>query len=481
MGKKFAEKIMTYMSENRMLQPGDTVIAGVSGGADSVCLFHVLEKLQSRIGFKLCVVHVNHGIRKAAGEDEAYVKALCEASGIPFHAVFVNVPEYAKEHGIGEEEAGRILRYQAFEEEGKRLAKPNYRIAVAHNQDDQAETILFRLFRGTGPHGLVGMLPVQGRIIRPLLETSRGEIEEYLAKEGISFRTDETNEKDEYARNRIRHHILPYAREQLCANSSQNICHMAKLLREQEEHLLREELQAFEEGTRELETGIFVDKSYYERQTEYMKKRIFHRAFATLTNFAKDIGRVHVESVCELMESQVGKSLCLPEGIRASRVYEGIELCRESNKGEAQAECDALTELCIDLSREKGDYFFAGFHIFFERFDTADMPGFLNGIPKKNCEKWFDYAKIQESLLCRYRREGDYLTVTAQGGTKNLKDYMINEKIPAKERDRVLLFAQGSHIMWVVGKRISESFKVTAETKTILKITVQEEKKCQNE
>ena len=203
------EKVFSYIREHHMLKPGDRVVAGISGGADSVCLLFVLLEWAKVCPLELAVVHVNHGIRKEAGEDAAYVKSLCEAHCLPFYLLEKDVRERAEQEKCSEEEAGRKTRYEAFEAVAKEIGA-DY-IAVAHNSNDRSETMLFHLFRGSGIKGLGSIQPVRDNIIRPILCLERKEIEAYLEDRGITYCQDATNATDDYTRNRIRHHILPYA------------------------------------------------------------------------------------------------------------------------------------------------------------------------------------------------------------------------------------------------------------------------------
>ena len=172
------QKVFDYVNKNKMIAPGDTIILGVSGGADSVCLFFLLLQLREQTDFELRVVHINHGIRPDAAEDEAFVERLCGQHSVPFRAVRADVPALAKQEKCSEEDAGRRLRYRVFREEEEGFSQG--KIAVAHHADDRAETMLLHLFRGTSTRGLCGMEPVRGDIIRPLLVLERGEIEAYL-------------------------------------------------------------------------------------------------------------------------------------------------------------------------------------------------------------------------------------------------------------------------------------------------------------
>ena len=176
--------VMNYMNTYHMLQAGDTVAAGISGGADSVCLLFVLCTIRKHLPFRLIAVHVNHLIREEAGEDAAYVERLCREWGCPYRYVEEDVAGYARGNRMSVEEAGRFLRYRAFAQVLREADAPDGKIAVAHNQNDNAETVLFHLFRGSGLAGLSGIRPVRGNVIRPLLGTPRAEIEAFLQEIG---------------------------------------------------------------------------------------------------------------------------------------------------------------------------------------------------------------------------------------------------------------------------------------------------------
>ena len=222
------EKVFAYIREHHMLQAGDRVVAGVSGGADSVCLLFLLLEWQKEVPTDIAVVHVDHGIRAEAGEDARYVEQLCEERGIPFFLTRAEVRNRARMEKISEEEAGRRTRYEAFEKAAKEWGAT--KIAVAHNSNDRSETQLFHLFRGSGIRGLASILPVRDRIIRPLLCLERWEIEKFLQQRGIVYCKDATNEEDDYTRNRIRHHILPYAEENIVKGCVAHMNQTAELL-----------------------------------------------------------------------------------------------------------------------------------------------------------------------------------------------------------------------------------------------------------
>ncbi len=442
-------KVKTFMARYRMLSPGDRVVAGVSGGADSVCLLFVLLKCREEIPFYLHVVHVNHGIRAEAVQDAAYVEALCKAHGLPFTLVEADVRQRAAEEKRSEEEMGRILRYEAFE---KVCIQVNAgKIAVAHNSNDRAETMLFHLFRGSGLTGLCGIRPVRDRIIRPILCLERGEIENYLQEKGISYCRDVTNEEDDYTRNRIRHHIIPYAEKEIARGCVEHMARAADILLEAEELLERLTAQAWKETVRaegEKENVFWISCSGYAGLDPLIGRRLIRRLLGRLSPGGRDIAHVHIKDAEELFLRQGNREICLPYGIRAERQYDSVRFGLQSEDGPSVTGEEAFD---------------------FQVFSCENC----KDIPQNRYTKWFDYDKIKGRLTVRTRQKGDVLSIrSADGGLihKFLKDYMVTEKIPRQDRDCIPLLADGEHILWVVGYRISEYYKVSENTKRILQV-----------
>lgn len=236
------QRVMAYCRAQGLFAPGDGVVLGVSGGADSVCLLFSLHRLRRELGIRLYVVHVNHGIRPDAAQDGAYVEELCRRLEVPFTLVEEDVQALARRQRCSTEEAGRQARYQAFDREMER--RQARKVAVAHNAGDRAETMLFHLFRGTGLAGLGSIRPVRGQVVRPLLGLERREIEAYLEQRGISYCRDSTNESDAYTRNRIRRHILPYAEQEVCMGATAHLCRTADIFMEIEDYMEEQVRQA---------------------------------------------------------------------------------------------------------------------------------------------------------------------------------------------------------------------------------------------
>ena len=477
------DKVFAYVKKYRMIEEGDTIAAGISGGADSVCLLFVLMQLQKKIPFHLVVVHVNHGIRPEAGEDAAYVEALCQRWQLPFYLVKEDVKVYAKENSLSEEEAGRKIRYQAFgnalkAECLKRNAVAeetnlqNAKIAVAHNSNDRAETMLFHLFRGTGLSGLGSIRPVSGNVIRPLLCASRKEIENWLVQNEISWKTDSTNEKDDYTRNRIRHHILPFAEKEICSGAVIHMNRAADDLQAAEAFIQKETACAckrcVESKEIENERQMIIKLVSFRKEDPYLQGRILLSCLETLYPGRKDITSEHIANIRKLTEKNGSGEIQLPYGICVYKEYDLLILRKRSGEEKLQRnefekspeEYPVLTEGKMNVS---------GLGCVETTVFSYEK---TENIPRKTYTKWFDYDKITGSVMFRVRKAGDYLTINSRMDHKSLQDYFVNEKIPKAERDTFYVLADGAHIMWVPGYRISEHYKVSENTKTVLEVKV---------
>ena len=280
------ERIYNYMTDHNMVGEGSRVLAAVSGGADSMCLLEVLRELRDRAGLQIAVLHVHHGLRESADGDLLYVAEYCKDAGIPFEAVHVDAAGYAAGSGLSVEEAARKLRYEALEQAAERWdrdfpspVQEGCRIAVAHHIEDQAETVLFNLVRGSRLTGLRGMLPVNGRIIRPLLSYSRGEIEEFLRARGISWREDETNEDIRYSRNLIRKEVMPLL-EQINKSAGEHIARAAEEAAETEEFLREQTERAAGKCVSRGEYFVSVSVPELLRQTPLIRRRVIYCVIA---------------------------------------------------------------------------------------------------------------------------------------------------------------------------------------------------------
>ena len=440
------ERVFSYIEKYNMIEAGSQVIVGISGGGDSVCLLFLLSRYQKRRHFHLLGIHVNHGIRgQEALRDQEYAKKLCERLGVPFTVYTYSVPAIAQQEKRSLEETGRMVRRRAFEEKAASLGKKAV-IALAHHENDNAETVLHNLIRGTKAAGMGGIRPIQEigegvAYIRPLLKVTREEIETYLRQQKIPWMTDSTNQELEYTRNRIRHRIIPEM-EKINPKAVSHIAQAADTFQAIEEYLTGQADMLYREYVEQRENGYWIRKELF-LEKELMQSYVIRMVLEQAADKKQDLTAFHVESILSLGKGRTGASVSLPGGVLASQVY-GDLYVRLPDSGEAP-----LKELELEI-----------------------FPWENQQIPEKTYTKWFDYDKIKSSLEIRHRKPGDFLTIADTGGRKKLKDYFIDCKIPREEREKVTLLAEGSHILWVVGYRISQYYKVTSQTKTVLKVHV---------
>ena len=476
-------KVRKYMEQFNMAEKGESVIVGVSGGADSVCLYKILLELKNYFDIDIIAVHIHHGIRgDEADRDMKFVENMCKNDGVKFKCYKYNVPEYAKANGLSEEEAGRMLRYKAFDEVAKELISNgrSVKIAVAHNRNDSAETFIHNLCRGSGLKGLAGIPYKNGSIIRPVLCLTREEIERYLSEHKIEHIDDSTNFTEDYTRNKIRHRVLPYLNENINDNSISHICQAADELREIEDYLSENTNYAYENIVSEHNKCIYINRKALADEKEIIQKRVVRVCIEKAAGKLKDITRKHVEDVIDLCGRQTGRYIMLPYGIIARVQYENIILERENiNK--------SIDEKNIEKDIRKDGVYTLGDEEFDVRIIDVEKEGInikflINQL--KNYQnlytKCFDYDKIQFTVQLRYRESEDYLVINAKGQRKKLKSFFVDNKIPAEKRGMIPVFADGSHIIWIVGHRISEEYKVTEDTRHLLIISRLERKENQN-
>ena len=488
MSENTYNKVINFIEKHRMIEADELVAVGVSGGADSVCLLHLMWRLSKKLPYRLIAVHVDHGVRKESADDASHVERLCREMEIPFFLKKADMNGYAKKYGLSPEEAGRQLRYEAYEEALKKYRRGEEicKIAVAHNANDRAETMLFHIFRGSGLKGLGSIRPVRDSVIRPLLCLEREEIEQYLTDRHIEYCIDSTNGGDEYTRNRIRHHILPYAEREICSGAITHMGELADILSETEDYLDKQTKQIYETYVEE----VFSDEPLKEKKAAdekpeilyvscrmlfsvdpVMYKRVLLACMERLTPHRKDITGQHIADIAALMAKGGSKELSLPYGITAYKEYDRLilyrgtdgKICRTMKEKSADKayEIKAPTEIFVP---GEGSYIFTLLDNY-NKFCEIQQ-----NIPENRYTKWFDYDKITTALVLRTRQHGDYLTIDAGLHTKSVKQYMIDEKIPKLQRDKMYVLADGPHILWIPGYRISQYYKVDEGTKRIMQV-----------
>ncbi len=445
---EFLSQIEKFISAQDMLQIGDGVVVGVSGGADSVCLLRVLVALREKYELKLASVHVNHMIRgQAADEDEAFVNELCDKWDVPFFTFRKDVPQLAEEWGMTEEEAGRRVRYQCFEL--VRLAEGLNKTAVAHHQEDLAETVLFQMVRGSLISGMVGMRPVRGRLIRPLLNVTRDDIEEYLRKEHLPFRVDASNLDMSYARNKIRHQVIPILKE-INAGAVQHIAEISKNMGALDEEIKHEadkvpvQYDRIKGSERPTEAHLHIENIV--SRNGMVQGEIIIRIIENLTGKRKDITRKHVADVLRLIQQESGSKVDLPYNLSARKNY--TEIIIEQKLADASGVLKAKKSPG-NLKMTVEDW-------------SAD-----GEILRREDAKQIDYDKITSTLQLRFPQMGDFIVTTQENGSKKLRALFTDLKIDRKERAYLPVVADGKEIVWIVGHRLSERYKITEETKKI--------------
>ena len=475
------DRIYDYMLHNRMIVQGSCILVAVSGGADSMCLLEVLRELRDRAGLRLKVLHVHHGLRESAEGDLLYVSKYCEAAGIPFTAVRVDAAGYAAEKGLSVEEAARHLRYKALSEaaeiwDSERAAErpsteasterpstesstkrpstesaTSCRIAVAHHIEDQAETVLFNLVRGSRLTGLRGMLPVNGRIIRPLLECSRSQIEEFLRERNISWREDETNEDVRYARNLLRREVMPLL-GQINARATEHIAKAAEEAAETEAFLAEATEKALSASCSKEENLYILSIPPLIQQPLLIQRRVVYAVIAKAAGRKKDLLDVHVRDVLQLAQKIGNGQLDVFGSVHVEKVYDKL-IFSGGEDGKAGSGSDALQSArasALNFRRwpmEAGEYSCRVF----------DFDGDLSTVSRKQYTKWLDYDKIGAFPSFRTRREGDRITLDESGRSKTIARYMIDAKVPAELRGRIILPTAGSEILWMPAARPAET------------------------
>lgn len=457
------QRVLEFCRQKELFRKGDRVLVGLSGGADSVCLFLVLLNMQEEWGLKLFPVHINHNLRGGeADEDARFCEELCEKHGFTLITVSVPVGELAREHGWTIEEAGRNARYEAFE----RLKKEHgcQRIAVAHHKNDQAETVLFQLLRGSRLKGLSGMGAERGDIVRPLLCVTREEIEAYLKSQGQAYCTDRTNLEESYTRNRIRHSVLPAA-EKIQPRAAEHIAETAEYLGRVEAYLEKQTKEVYRQAVKEqTPTQIKLLAPVLLAAEPLLAERAVYEALCHVAGKKKDLTAYAVSQCMELTKKQTGKWIQLPQGLKAVREYEVIRIFKEQKESEEffvpagdfpwEEKLPDGGTLLLSLWETGGN--------------TAAFIEKMGGIPKSGYTKWYDYDTIDDSIALRTLRSDDEISLYADGRGKKAYDVLAEAKITKEERCRKVVLAAGKRVLWIPGIRGSEDCRVTEKTRRIL-------------
>jgi tRNA(Ile)-lysidine synthase len=447
------EKAASTIKKYSMLSGGETVLVGLSGGADSVCLLTVLKGLP--LGLTLHALYIDHGLRPGETPKEAdFCGNLCRDMDVPFSVKAVDVRSYASGYRMNVQEAARILRYQALKAVASETGAT--RIALGHTLDDQCETFFMRILRGAGPKGLGGIPPVRGKIIRPLIETGREEIEAFLEQEGIGFIMDSSNLKRDYLRNRVRFTLMPLIKE-LNPGIMETISKTTDILRDEEKHFELAVTKAMMKLiSRKTERSIELFIVPLESMDRVILRRVLRRAVEE-TEGLRGISFIHIEDIISLIaRGAPGDRLYLPRGIRAIKKYSTLLITSEPPVRLTSRTLEAEGTVVIKE---------AGIAITAEL--TAEPPQ-CNGKTRAA----FDGDRVAFPLLIRARKPGDFYYPLGFGRRKKLQDYFVDEKVPRDERDRVPIVTAGEDILWVAGYRADERFRPSEDTKKFLVLEI---------
>jgi tRNA(Ile)-lysidine synthase len=451
------EKLRAWNDRHGFEPNGARVLAGVSGGADSMALLHALREA----GCAAEAAHVDHGTRDgASAADAAFVRERCEALGVPLHETAIDVPALAADSPLSFEEMARKMRYDFFARTAE--AAGIGVVATAHHADDQVETVVMRFLRGTSPHGLAGIPPVSKlgglRLIRPLLQVTRDEIEAYLRECGVTYREDESNRDPAYLRNRIRHALLPLLETEYNRGARAAVERLADIQRAEDELL-----QTFTESFLKRcirEERTFDRKAFAAGHRALQRRAVL--AMAIRHGVHPDFPRVDA-AVDFVLHAKARQRFDLGNGMQLAAGKDGVAVVPMN----PDPRDDREVTLPVPGEAEA-----------FGRTYTARL---LDRLPEEALSSYchperqvFDAERAGDTLLLRHRREGDRFSPLGMSGTRKLKDYLRDAGVPPEERDRIVVLVGNGEILWVVGGAAARAAAVTDDTCRVLEVEVQQ-------
>ncbi len=452
--KSFLSRFREYNRKHNLLQAGDKVLLGVSGGLDSMVLLNVLARHTPGVAIE--VAHVNHTLRGEDSEaDEEFVRARAESYELRFHRKRLATETIAKEERTSIQETARKGRYQFFESVRQEIGFD--RIATAHHADDSAETILFNLLRGTGLAGLTGIHPerVGSHVIRPLLFAERNDIEAYAHTEAIEFRTDSSNLEEHYTRNFIRRQILPRIKEAINPGVTQTLVRSGELFRELASYIeMKAQLELAKVIVERGEGVIVVSVSALREHHNALRRVILHRVGSMLRQEGFDFE--HVDALLQLIGQQTGSRIELPRGLEAMRDRDHLVFKEEENT--------TPFTLPVELNRE--------YHVRGWKFSSAAEPGTVESFSTTAAEEFVDADCLKDKqLILRSWSEGDAFVPLGMKEKKKVSDFLINEKVPLFEKHHYpILETTEGNVVWLCGQRIDDRFKITRRTKQVVRL-----------
>ena len=452
------EKIIAVVHKYNMINMSETVVVGVSGGADSLALLHVLKRLSSDFRFNLVAAHLNHMLRGDDSEkDEEHVASICKNWGVECFIKRTDIRELANELKISEEEAGRKARYEFFKEL-MGVIKAD-KLALAHHKDDRVETILHNFIRGTGTQGLKGINYIRdGFVIRPFLDVSKDEILSYCIEENISYREDLSNKDQSYTRNRLRHGLIPFMQNNFNPNIAETILRMSDVIGEEDDFLgrycgeLLPTLLSYEKN----KAKVILDR--FNQLHLALKRRLLRMVILEFMSVFYCIELVHIDNIIKMLHNaKQGTSFKLPGKVRVDIAYGAAFISSDSEKIVKDPFEHSLNLPGSVFIHEANVKITAGY---------KDKNQLLYG---KN-PVYIDADEVKSSLVIRSRRTGDRFKPLGMSSYKKLKEFFIDWKVPREKRDSIPLITDSRNIIWVAGYQINEDYKVTDKTVRVLEL-----------
>ncbi len=432
------DKVKNTIKKYSLINKGESVLVALSGGSDSVAMLHILFLLSNELDFKLYCAHINHNIRDEAKYDEEFVIEFSKKLGIECFVKSADVLSYAKENAISTELAGRKIRYEFFDEILKKYSID--KLATAHNKNDSAESILLHLIRGCGLDGMCG-IPVcrDDYIIRPIIDISKKEIEEYCKENDLKFVVDKTNFETDYTRNKIRLNLIPMIEEDINPNFTQTLTNNS--------HIFRESLDFIDKYTNEAYERICQKEKLVlcelMKEEEIIIKNVVMKHFKNFTKKGQNLSQLHINEIVGLIkETGTSKEINLPDGVTARIEYE--KLFFENTKKE-------MTQFEYDIFQDRECYI--------KECGISILIREEKELRKNTKDKIYFYVDNDGIFKVRNKRVGDKFMPVGMKGTKKLSDYFTDLKIPHAERCRTAILTYDDDIVWVVGKRADRRFE----------------------
>ncbi|MEG6520639.1 tRNA lysidine(34) synthetase TilS [Desulfotomaculum sp. 1211_IL3151] len=461
------ERVYTEIARHKMVTEGQRVIVGVSGGPDSVVLLHILYCLEKRLGISLYAAHLNHMFRgEEAKGDALFVQAICSQWGIPCISEERDVPAYARCNGLSSQVAARELRYQFFCDVLHKAQ--GHKIALAHHANDQAESVLMNIFRGSGLKGLGGIAPMRDNLyIRPLLKIRRDEIEQYCQQHGLSYRIDSSNLKTKYRRNKLRHHLIPLLEKDYAPGIVAILSRMADQIREEDEFLEGLAYEMYQKVLLDMNgSALVLNRKELMNQSTVLLRRIIRIAYQQLHGTKQGIAFEHVDNLINhLKRGGAERMIEMPAGIKVRLALDRVDFSKDligSQPTKASYQLELPGSVTIENMK-----------VSTRIMNKDEMPLTPQKLPLNMAA--IDYHRVAQPLEVRFRQAGDVFIPFGLGRKVKLKKFMIDRKIPKHLRDKIPLIVEkdSQRIIWVAGIRLADHIGLTSLTQKVILLSLE--------